>query len=125
AAIARLGRFLSQAPDSPVRRHTRNGDDVDSFLDVRAIFQPAMRSLSLERLPAFLKPRKGRLGLIDYEKMFCADPRPGRDIFDLRGINREKGCIVIVRPDQYVSHVLPIDAHAELASFFRTIMLPC
>ena len=123
-AIARLGRFLREAPNSPVRRHTRADEDIDSVLDVRAIFQQATRDLSLETLPAFLKPRKGKLGLVDYEKMFCADPKAGRDIFDLRGIDREKGCIVIVRPDQYVAHVLPIDAHEELAEFFDGFMLP-
>lgn len=122
-AITRLGRFLREAPNSPVRRHTRVDENIDSVFDVRAIFQQATRDISIETLPAFLKPRKGRLGLVDYEKMFCADPKAGRDIFDLRGIDREKGCIVIVRPDQYVAHVLPIDAHVELASFFERFML--
>jgi phenol 2-monooxygenase len=122
--IAGLGRFLSEAPSSPVRHHTWDGADVDSVFDVRAIFQQPTRDLALETLPAFLKPRKGKLGLVDYEKMFCADPKPGRDIFDLRGIDRKKGCIVIVRPDQYVAHVLPIDAHDELAKFFDGFMLP-
>ena len=37
------------------------------------------------------------------------------DIFDLRGIDRVKGAMVVVRPDQYVSNVLPLDAFDELA----------
>ncbi|MDP3896257.1 MAG: FAD-binding monooxygenase [Mesorhizobium sp.] len=124
AAIARLGRFLLDAASSPLGRHTRADDDIDSVFDVRAVFQQATRDLALETLPAFLKPQKGRLGLIDYEKMFCADTTSGPDIFDLRGIDRKNGCIVIVRPDQYVAHVLPIDAHDELADFFDGFMLP-
>ena len=72
-------------------------------------------------MPAFLLPTKGRLGLRDYEKMFCADPR-GPDIFELRGIDRERGCIVIVRPDQYVAHILPLDAYEALAGFFAGFM---
>uniref|UniRef100_UPI001C2FB6D1 hypothetical protein n=1 Tax=Stenotrophomonas sp. GbtcB23 TaxID=2824768 RepID=UPI001C2FB6D1 len=66
---------------------------------------------------------KGRLGLRDYEKMFCPDLKSGRDIFDMRGIDRDKGCMVVVRPDQYVAHILPLDAHAELAAFFDAFML--
>jgi phenol 2-monooxygenase (NADPH) len=54
--------------------------------------------------------------------MFCPDPTAG-DIFDLRCVNREAGCIVVVRPDQYVSHVLPLDAHAELNGFFARILI--
>jgi phenol 2-monooxygenase len=42
----------------------------------------------------------------------------------MRGIHRAAGCIVIVRPDQYVAHVLPLDAYGELASFFGGFMLP-
>jgi hypothetical protein len=38
-----------------------------------------------------------------YEKIFCADVLSGQDIFDMRGIDRKNGCIVIVRPDQYVA----------------------
>ena len=52
-------------------------------------------------MPPVLLPRKGKFGLIDYEKMFCPDPKAD-DIFDLRGVNRETGCMVVVRPDQYV-----------------------
>ena len=32
--------------------------------------------------------------------------------------------MVVVRPDQYVAHVLPLDAYAELAAFFDAFMLP-
>ncbi|MBH0239960.1 FAD-binding monooxygenase [Methylobrevis albus] len=124
AAIARLGRFLGDATDSPLRHHTPAQAAPDAVFDIRAVFQQGTRELSLDKLPAFLKPRKGRLGLTDYEKMFCADRTGGRDIFDLRGIDREKGCIVIVRPDQYVAHVLPIDGYEPLARFFGGFMLP-
>jgi phenol 2-monooxygenase len=73
-------------------------------------------------MPAFLLPQKGRYGLRDYEKIFCPDLKSGQDIFDLRGIDRQRGCLVVVRPDQYVAHVLPLDAHAELAAFFARFM---
>lgn len=31
--------------------------------------------------------------------------------------------MVVARPDQYVAHVLPLDAYAELAAFFDGFML--
>jgi len=73
-------------------------------------------------MPSFLRPRKGRHGLYDYEKMFCADLKSGDDIFDMRGIDRARGCMVVVRPDQYVAHILPLDAHKELTTFFDGFM---
>jgi phenol 2-monooxygenase (NADPH) len=69
-----------------------------------------------------LLPRKGRFGIIDYEKAYCPDPL-ARDIFDARGIDREQGCMVLVRPDQFVSHVLRLDDHDGLSSFFDGILI--
>jgi phenol 2-monooxygenase len=91
-------------------------------LDLRAVFQQSHRELALEELPSPLLPRKGRYGLVDYEKAFTPDPRAG-DVFDLRGIARDRGALVVVRPDQYVSHVLPLDGYAELAAFFAPLMI--
>ena len=73
-------------------------------------------------MPAFLLPAKGKLGLRDYEKMFCPDLKNGPDIYNLRGIDRDRGCLLIVRPDQYVGHVLPFDGRKELAAYFDAFM---
>ena len=117
-----LCEHLEHSPDSPVRRYTPVGADVDSVLDVRAVFQQHHRDLALADLPSLLVPRKGRYGLVDYEKAFTPDSR-GDDIFDLRRIARDQGALVVVRPDQYVSHVLPLDAYAELAAFFAPLLI--
>ena len=61
------------------------------MIDVRAVFQQAHRELAIEAMPALLLPQKGRYGLRDYEKMFCPDLKSGQDIFDMRGIDRERG----------------------------------
>ena len=121
--LRELAAFLAEAPNSPVRRFTPTGAAIDSVIDVRAVFQQGHRDLKVEELPAMLLPRKGGFGLIDYEKAFCPDLRGGVDIFDLRGLARTKGAMVVVRPDQYVSNVLPLDAHDELAAFFGQFLL--
>jgi phenol 2-monooxygenase len=119
-----LCTFLSADPRSPLARFTAEGEDPDAVIDLRAVFQQDHRTLDVAALPAILLPRKGRYGLRDYEKAFCPDLKAGPDIFDLRGVDRTSGCLVVVRPDQYVAHVLPFDAHAELAAFFDGFMLP-
>ena len=119
--VRKLCEFLETAA-SPIKRFTPAGGEPDSVIDVRAVFQQHHRELAVDQMPSVLLPRKGKFGLIDYEKMFCPDPNTD-DIFDLRGVNREAGCIVVVRPDQYVSHVLPLHGHDALASFFARILL--
>jgi phenol 2-monooxygenase (NADPH) len=115
--------FLAEAANSPVRKYTRHDEDIDCVIDVRAVFQQSHHELAPETMPAFLLPRKGRYGLRDYEKIFCPDLKGGDDIFAMRGIERERGCMVVVRPDQYIAHVLPIDGLAELAAFFDEFMV--
>jgi phenol 2-monooxygenase len=113
---------LAQSEQSPVRRFTPPGADIDSVIDVRGIFQQEHRDLEVEKLPPMLLPRKGRFGLIDYEKAYTPD-KNNSNIFDLRGINRKQGAIVVVRPDQYVANVLPLDSFEELADFFGQFLL--
>jgi phenol 2-monooxygenase/3-hydroxybenzoate 4-monooxygenase len=120
--VRALCAFLQDAPDSPLRQFTRPGQDPDAVFDLRAIFQQDHRELAIESMPALLLPRKGRLGLRDYEKVFSSVLKNGPDIFALRGIDRTQGALVVVRPDQYVAHVLPLDAHRELAAFFAGFM---
>ncbi|MBC5782246.1 FAD-dependent monooxygenase [Ramlibacter sp. USB13] len=119
-----LCRFLAESPDSPVRRFTPVGQDVDAVFDLRAIFQQPHAELDLGAMPGLLLPRKGRHGLRDYAKVFSPDLKNRQDIFDLRGVDRKQGALVVVRPDQYIAHVLPLAAHRELADFFARFMLP-
>lgn len=122
SGLRALCSFLGDAPTSPVRRYTSPDEDIDSVIDVRAIFQQSHHDLKIEAMPALLLPRKGRLGLRDYEKMFCADHKSGNDIYTMRGIDRDRGCMVVVRPDQYVAHVLPLDGYDQLSAFFEGFM---
>ncbi len=115
--------WLDSDPASPVVRYTRPDEDIDGLIDVRAIFQQTFEDLAYEDLPAFLKPQKGKLGLMDFEKVFCVDHKGLGDIFDMRGIDREQGCMIVVRPDQYIADVLPIDDYSALADFFAGIFL--
>ena len=115
--------FLAASPDSPIRKFTPAGADPDAVIDLRAVFWQYHRDLDLMALPEILLPLKGRLGLRDYEKIFCADQRRG-DIYEMRGIDRDRGCVVIVRPDQHIAHILPLTAHTELSGFFDRILLP-
>jgi len=113
---------LEEETVSPLRRYSRAGDDVDSLIDVRAVFQQGHRDIAAERTHRLLTPQKGRFGLQDREKMFCADPTA--DIFDLRAVSREQGCLIVVRPDQYVAHVLALDAFDKVAGFFENVLNP-
>lgn len=113
----------AQLVGSLIPRFTPEGADIDTVFDVRAVIQQSHHDVSMDDLPPLLAPRKGRYNLIDYEKTFSAVARGQHDIYDARGISRD-GCIVAVRPDQYVAHVLPLEAIGELSEFFNRILIP-
>ena len=121
-AVATLCDWLEHDPASPVRCHTAPGENMDAVIDARAVFQQGFQELDYKTMPALLRPHVGRYGLCDYEKVFCVDTKRGEDVFALRGIDRSAGCVVIVRPDQYVGHILPLQARAELAAYFAGIL---
>ena len=122
-ATAKLAAYLQDDPASPCLLYTPKGDDGDSIIDVRAVFQIPHQELAFDQMPPLLRPQKGRFGLVDYEKVFCPDLRAG-DLFDTRGIARQDGAVIVVRPDQYVAHVLPLSARRDLEAFFAGCMHP-
>ncbi|MBS0249135.1 MAG: FAD-binding monooxygenase [Proteobacteria bacterium] len=115
--------FLERDAASPVRKYTPAGADIDTVFDVRAILQQGHREVAINAAPPLLLPAKGKFGLRDYEKVFAPDLKGGNDIFDMRGIDRDAGALVIVRPDQYIAHVLPLDAFAEISAYFAGFMM--
>jgi len=122
SAIHTLADWLETHPNSPIVKHTRKGEDIDAVIDFRAVFQQTFEQLAYENMPSLLKPKTGKLGLQDHEKVFCVDHKGVGDIFDMRGINRDQGCLVVVRPDQYVANVLPLDGFDALSTFFSGVL---
>jgi phenol 2-monooxygenase len=121
--LRKLMDHLATSRRSPLNRFTPEGADIDAAIDVRGIFQQRHSDLRLEDLPPLLLPRKGPFKLIDYEKAYTPDLKNAADIFDLRGIDRERGVMIVVRPDQFIANVLPLEAEAELSAYLELILL--
>jgi len=121
-AVATLCEWLEHDGASPLRRHAAPGEDVDAVIDTRAVFQQGLHELDYAAMPTLLRPHVGHYGLCDYEKVFCVGREGGEDIFAMRGIDRAAGCMVVVRPDQYVGHVLPLSARDGLAAYFAGVL---
>ncbi|NMR20103.1 FAD-binding monooxygenase [Cellulomonas fimi] len=120
SAVERWAEWMTGSPDSPVLSHTPEEEDLDGVLDVKVVYQQRHVDVDIRAVPGLFLPRTGPFGLVNYEKVFATHPED--DIFELRGVDRG-GCVVVVRPDQYVAAVLPLDATDDLAAFFRQHLL--
>ncbi|KMW56799.1 Salicylate hydroxylase [Candidatus Rhodobacter oscarellae] len=84
-----------------------HGFDAALPVDLRVVLQHDYREVEVTGLPEMLLPCTGALGLQDFERVFCAEATS--DIFQMRGVDRDGGALVLVRPDQHISHVLPLE----------------
>ncbi|MFC5433937.1 FAD-dependent monooxygenase [Microbacterium suwonense] len=106
-------------------RYTPKDGDVDAVFDVKAIYQQRFDEREFTDAPALFRPQTGPYGLTDWEKIYSAAPTVWchDDIFEARELSRD-GVVVVVRPDQYVAAILPLDDVDELAAFFEGNLLP-
>lgn len=114
-----LAQWFAASIDSPLIAFGADDTDIDAWFDVKVIYQQEHQGVDINSVPAAFTPLRQPFGLIDYNNVFAVDP--DQDVFELRGIDR-RGAIVIVRPDQYVANVLPLDAMGEIAEFFAAFM---
>ena len=122
-----LGKICALLLKKLIPRYTPANADIDSVIDVRAVLQQSRISINITDLPEILLPHKGKYGIQDYEKVFTDEESYNfgwGQIYKNRGVDREKGCMLIVRPDQYISAVLPlaVEAEAVMQKFFDGFM---
>ncbi|AJT42205.1 FAD-binding monooxygenase [Psychromicrobium lacuslunae] len=121
--LAELAEWLGSA-ESPIHRFTPAEADIDAIFDLKVIYQQAYEEVEIPLVPDIFLPKTGPLGLTDWEKIYAAAPSAWTtsNIFAERGISHD-GAIVVVRPDQYVAAVLPLNARGELTDFFAQSFL--
>lgn len=117
SAVAQLACWLTSSPTSPLTG-LPDGVSANDWFDLKVIYQQDHHTIELRAVPDLFKPRVGPFALVDYEHVYAAGIET--DIFHTRAIDR-RGAIVVVRPDQYVAHVLPLTATEELAGFFSRL----
>ena len=106
-------------------KFTPSDADVDAVFDAKVIYQQQYDTIEVTSAPELFLPKTGPLGLTDWEKVYSAAPTvwTSDDIFDERELSRD-GVVVVVRPDQYVAAILPLDAVDELEAFLDGALLP-
>ncbi|MCI9888392.1 FAD-binding monooxygenase [Micrococcales bacterium 31B] len=120
SATATLAAWLNDDAASPLVKYRPEGANQDVYVDTKVIYQAPHIDVNINTVPAAFRPRVGPYQVFDYEKIYAVDPAD--DIFEARNISRD-GAIVVVRPDQYVAHILPLDGTDSLAAFFDGVFV--
>lgn len=123
--LGQLGQRLAQ-PDSFLQRFTPAGSHYDAVFELLAVHAAPRTETTIFDFPEVFHPYDKLEGW-DYWKIFVDDQsyHEGHGhLYQTYGIDPAVGCAVILRPDQYVSYVGPMDAYEELDKFFSAFMIP-
>lgn len=111
-------------PDSFLKQFTPPAGRYDDTFELLVVHKAPRKDVSLFDFPEVYRPYDPVDGW-DYWKIFVDDEsyHEGHGkIYDNLQID-PKGCLVVVRPDQYVSYVGPLDAFDDLQRFFSAFMI--
>lgn len=120
----RVQKFCSEldSPDGFLRKAAPRGAPIDSVVEVLTIHSSKRTETELLRdFPEVLHPFDEHSGW-DYNKVFVDDESYHEgfgDAYGHYGVDKERGCMVAVRPDQYVAWVGELEDFGGLQKYFE------
>lgn len=124
----RMAIFAEQIgrSDSFLRRFTPAGQPPDSVIEVLSIHSAPRLAIELSDLPEVLHPFDKKRGW-DYDKVFTDDVAIEGDraeAYQRYGVDRQKGCVVVVRPDQHVAWKGELEDVSQIDDYFSGFLIP-
>ncbi|KAL6717846.1 hypothetical protein ACLMJK_003931 [Lecanora helva] len=122
-------RTFCAALDSPtglIHRYTPKPNPIDAVIEILTIHSSDRQEVELLRdFPEILRPEREGEGW-DYEKVFVDDwsyhSGHGR-AYEGWGVDKEKGAVVVFRPDGYVGWIGEVEDVHDLENFFGGVLI--
>lgn len=121
STVDALAEKLLHDSRSPFVQFRQEGDDISTLIEPNVIYQSDYTTFACPEVPEIFRSPVGKLGLDYWEKIYSVIPE--NNIFDVRGISKD-GAVVIVRPDQYVAAVLPLNDFEGICAYFEGALAP-
>ncbi|GFF73250.1 phenol 2-monooxygenase, putative [Aspergillus lentulus] len=121
-----IGDYLGST-ESPIHTFRPKGGDVDSLIEPILVGHGNRHAVELEQIPECFYPVTGKHQIKDLHKIYYDDESYNKGhghCYEHLGISPEKGAIVIVRPDQYVSAVTSLGDYTQIGKFFAGFLIP-
>ena len=123
--VQQFGKEIA-SPDSFLGRFTPSNKPPDSVIEVLTIHSGPRIEIELLDLHPVFHPFDEKRGW-DYEKVFVDDVsyHEGHgEAYQNYGVDRERGCVVILRPDQYVAWVGELEDVHDMDRYFSGFLVP-
>ncbi|EYB25594.1 hypothetical protein SNK05_005848 [Fusarium graminearum] len=128
AQKSRVEEFCSRLDqhNSFLHRVTPKGQKVDSVIEVLTIHSSKRWDADIIRdFPSILRPWDDQTGY-DYEKVHVDDVSYHEgygNAYENYGVDKTRGCVVAVRPDQYVGWLGDLEDFDDLSDYFHGCLL--
>jgi len=121
-----LAAYLA-SPSSFVHTSTPMRAKFDSLVEILTIHAAPRYKVELFNLPEILHPFDPKLGY-DYWKVFSNNNHGEEgdfdDAYEKWGVNKDRGCVAVVRPDQHVAFLCELEEVKQLEAYFGQIFFP-
>ena len=120
-----FGNSLAE-PNSVIRRFTPSVKPIDSVIEILMLHSAPRQEVELLDLHEIFHPFDEKRGW-DYEKVFVDDMsyHEGHgEAYKNYGVDRESGCVVIARPDQYVGWIGELEDIDDVDRYFSEVLIP-
>ncbi|ROW02392.1 hypothetical protein VMCG_06096 [Cytospora schulzeri] len=112
--------------ESTVRLFTPEGEDQDSIIESLLVLKTKRTELELHQIPEVFKPVTGDYHIRSLHKVFADDESYNSGhghAFDTLGVDTDMVTVVVIRPDQYISLVVPGQEVESLGPFLKGFMI--
>ncbi|GIJ92089.1 hypothetical protein Asppvi_011064 [Aspergillus pseudoviridinutans] len=131
-----IGDYLGST-EGPIQTFRPKGGDIDSLIEPILVGHGKRHAVELDQIPECFYPVTGKhqikgrspkliKKLHNLHKIYYDDESYNKGhghCYEHLGISPEKGAIVIVRPDQYVSALMSLDDYTQIGKFFAGFLI--
>ncbi|KAJ9399506.1 hypothetical protein DTO282F9_3618 [Paecilomyces variotii] len=119
--LRNVAKYL-ESEKGPIRSLTPRDQDLDSVIEVLLVVKGDRFALEQKDIPEIYRPVNGKWRMRDPDKIYFDDESHNHGhghAYETYGIDPERGALVVVRPDQYVSMVVDPNNVEAVGKFFQ------
>lgn len=127
SAATQLQKLADYLQNGPFKKFTPKTADADSFIESIVVLSGDRNRIEQRQIPEFFSPTTGKWKMRDLHKTFIDDASYNSGhghAYETYGVDPERGAVVIVRPDQYVSKIVSFENMGNIGDFFEGWALP-